>query len=51
MELPRPVLSDVPDKIAFNEKFTIGIDIPAGVSTSHIQGRSTLASLSSERSD
>jgi hypothetical protein len=37
MELPRPTLSNVPSKIAFNQKFTIGIDIPAGVSTSSIQ--------------
>ncbi|KAJ7621340.1 glyoxal oxidase N-terminus-domain-containing protein [Roridomyces roridus] len=37
MELPRPILSDVPQKIAFNENFTIGIDIPEGVSTSSIQ--------------
>ncbi|KAJ7634843.1 glyoxal oxidase N-terminus-domain-containing protein [Roridomyces roridus] len=37
MELPRPVLSNVPSKISFNQKFTIGIDIPAGVSTSSIQ--------------
>ncbi|KAJ7753337.1 glyoxal oxidase N-terminus-domain-containing protein [Mycena maculata] len=37
MALPRPTLSNVPTKIAFNSKFTIGIDIPAGVSTSSIQ--------------
>jgi hypothetical protein len=54
MSMARPTLSNVPSKIAFNQrvrysalfqlftylviKFTIGIDIPAGVSTSSIKG-------------
>ncbi|KAJ7892811.1 glyoxal oxidase N-terminus-domain-containing protein [Mycena olivaceomarginata] len=33
----RPTLSNVPSKIAFNQRFTIGIDIPAGVSPSSIK--------------
>ncbi|KAJ7266995.1 glyoxal oxidase precursor [Mycena haematopus] len=37
MQMARPTLSDVPSKIAFNQRFTIGIDIPAGVSTSSIK--------------
>ncbi|KAJ7512721.1 glyoxal oxidase N-terminus-domain-containing protein [Mycena galericulata] len=55
MSLPRPILSNVPTKIAFNKQFTIGIDIPAGVSTSSIQvalidlGFSTHAFHSSQR--
>jgi len=37
MSMARPTLSNVPSKIAFNQRFTIGIDIPAGVSTSSIK--------------
>ncbi|KAF7344630.1 hypothetical protein MSAN_01945300 [Mycena sanguinolenta] len=37
MQMARPTLTNVPSKIAFNEKFTIDIDIPAGLSTSSIQ--------------
>ncbi|KAJ7359137.1 glyoxal oxidase N-terminus-domain-containing protein [Mycena albidolilacea] len=33
----RPTLTNVPSKIAFNQRFTIGIDIPAGVSLSSIK--------------
>ncbi|KAJ7823986.1 glyoxal oxidase N-terminus-domain-containing protein [Mycena olivaceomarginata] len=33
----RPTLTNVPSKIAFNQRFTIGIDIPAGVSPSSIK--------------
>ncbi|KAJ7033688.1 glyoxal oxidase N-terminus-domain-containing protein [Mycena alexandri] len=34
MSMARPTLSNVPKQIAFNSKFTIGIDIPAGISPS-----------------
>jgi len=37
MQMARPTLSSVPAKIAFNQKFTVGIDVPAGVSTSSIK--------------
>ncbi|KAJ7230655.1 glyoxal oxidase N-terminus-domain-containing protein, partial [Mycena pura] len=37
MSMARPTLSNVPTKIGFNQRFTIGINIPAGVSTSSIQ--------------
>ncbi|KAJ7194737.1 glyoxal oxidase N-terminus-domain-containing protein [Mycena pura] len=37
MSMARPALSKVPTKIAFNQRFTIGIDIPADVSTSSIK--------------
>ncbi|KAJ6548531.1 glyoxal oxidase precursor [Mycena capillaripes] len=37
MSLARPTLVDVPSKIPFNSRFTIGVDIPAGVSTSSIK--------------
>ncbi|KAJ7765152.1 hypothetical protein B0H14DRAFT_3895282 [Mycena olivaceomarginata] len=33
----RPTLTNVPSKIAFNQRFTIGIDIPAGVPHSSIK--------------
>ncbi|KAJ7359136.1 glyoxal oxidase N-terminus-domain-containing protein [Mycena albidolilacea] len=33
----RPTLTNVPSKIAFNQRFTIGIDIPAGVPLSSIK--------------
>nr|GAT51249.1 predicted protein [Mycena chlorophos] len=34
ISMPRPVLSNVPSKIAFNQHFTMDIEIPAGVSAS-----------------
>ncbi|KAJ7927584.1 glyoxal oxidase N-terminus-domain-containing protein [Mycena leptocephala] len=37
MSMARPTLSNVPSKIGFNQRFTVGIDIPAGVSTSSIK--------------
>jgi hypothetical protein len=37
MSMARPTLTDVPSQINFNSRFTIGIDIPAGVSTSSIK--------------
>ncbi|KAJ7065013.1 glyoxal oxidase N-terminus-domain-containing protein [Mycena amicta] len=37
MTLARPILSNVPSKIAFNQRFTIDIDIPAGVSPSSLK--------------
>jgi hypothetical protein len=37
MSMARPTLIDVPSQINFNSRFTIGIDIPAGVSTSSIK--------------
>jgi len=37
MSMARPTLSNVPTKIAFNERFTIEVDIPAGVSTSNLK--------------
>ncbi|KAJ6588898.1 glyoxal oxidase precursor [Mycena capillaripes] len=37
MSMARPTLSSVPSKILFNQKFTVGINIPAGVSTSSIK--------------
>ncbi|KAF7316242.1 hypothetical protein MIND_00142800 [Mycena indigotica] len=55
MSMARPVLSNVPSKIAFNQRFNINIDIPAGVSTSSIKvalmdlGFSSHAFHSSER--
>ncbi|KAJ7869172.1 hypothetical protein B0H14DRAFT_3861287 [Mycena olivaceomarginata] len=33
----RPTLTNVPSKIAFNQRFTIGIDIPTGVPPSSIK--------------
>ncbi|KAJ6470090.1 glyoxal oxidase N-terminus-domain-containing protein [Mycena vitilis] len=35
--LPRPKLSNAPSQIHFNQRFTIGVDFPAGVSTSSIK--------------
>ncbi|KAJ7211267.1 glyoxal oxidase N-terminus-domain-containing protein [Mycena pura] len=37
MSMARPTLSKVPTKIAFNERFTIEVNIPAGVSTSNLK--------------
>ncbi|KAJ6514702.1 glyoxal oxidase precursor [Mycena vulgaris] len=37
MQMARPTLSNVPSKIPFNHKFTVGVSIPAGVSTSSIK--------------
>ncbi|KAJ7485306.1 glyoxal oxidase N-terminus-domain-containing protein [Mycena latifolia] len=37
MQMARPTLSNVPTKIAFNKKFTVGVSIPSGVSTSSIK--------------
>ncbi|KAJ6487983.1 glyoxal oxidase N-terminus-domain-containing protein [Mycena sanguinolenta] len=55
MQMARPTLTNVPSKIAFNSKFTIDINIPAGLSTSSIKvalmdlGFSTHAFHSSSR--
>ncbi|KAF7325763.1 hypothetical protein MKEN_00426800 [Mycena kentingensis (nom. inval.)] len=55
MALERPVLSNAPSKIAFNQEFTINIDIPASLETSSIKvalidlGFSTHAFHSSSR--
>ncbi|KAJ7065014.1 glyoxal oxidase N-terminus-domain-containing protein [Mycena amicta] len=55
ISMARPVLSNVPSKIAFNQRFTINIDLPAGVSTSNLKvslmdlGFSSHAFHSSER--
>ncbi|KAF7351193.1 hypothetical protein MSAN_01550300 [Mycena sanguinolenta] len=55
MQTARPTLTNVPSKIAFNERFTIDVNIPAGLSTSSIKvalmdlGFSTHAFHSSNR--
>ncbi|KAJ6470095.1 glyoxal oxidase N-terminus-domain-containing protein [Mycena vitilis] len=47
--LPRPKLSNAPSQIHFNQKFTVGVDFPAGASTSSIKGFSSHAFHSSSR--